>query len=170
VQVPSLRKRTQAPRDAGEGLKRRQDRTISSREVASDVTPHESDGQRRAYDARVWIRHAWITGVLHATGSSLVLLTSGVNLVLAAHYPLVSALAILLLAFGIRRGSRAAALLLFLATLTPAAIKIVVGMLHLADLPAFPLAALYLRGFAGTVRQHRLRGDSAGWPAGGRYP
>jgi hypothetical protein len=91
-----------------------------------------------------------------------VLLTSGVNLVLAAHYPLVSALAILLLAFGVRRGSRAAALLLFLATLTPAAIKLVIGMLHLADLPAFPLAALYLRGLLGTLRRHRLRGQQRG--------
>jgi hypothetical protein len=103
------------------------------------------------------MRHAWITGVVHATGSALVLLTTGVNIVLAAHYPLVSAVAILLLAYGTGRGSRAAALLLFLATVTPAAIKLVVGALHLADLPAFPLAAVYLRGFMGTVRYHRLR-------------
>jgi hypothetical protein len=116
----------------------------------------------RAHDAWRWMRHAWITGVLHAGGSALVLLTTGVNIVLAAHYPLVSAAAILLLAYGIRRGSRAAALLLFLATLTPAAIKLAVGALHLADLPAFPLAALYLRGFAGSVRHHRLRRQQPG--------
>jgi hypothetical protein len=108
-------------------------------------------------EARRWMQHAWITGVLHSAGSAVVLLTTGVNIVLAAHYPLVSALAILLLAWGIRRGSRAAALLLFLATLSPAAIKLAVGALHLADLPAVPLAALYLRGFAGTVRYQRLR-------------
>jgi hypothetical protein len=132
--------------------------------IASDADPFDTDEHR---DARAWIRHAWITGLLHATGSALVLVTSGVNLVLAAHYPLVSALAILLLAFGIRGGSRAAALLLFVATLTPAAIKLVVGMLHLADLPAFPLAALYLRGLVGTVRHHRLRAAGRGRPKKG---
>jgi hypothetical protein len=126
------------------------------------VPPDGDDEQRRASDARQWLRHAWITGVIHVFGSTLVLLTTGVNIVLAAHYPLVSALAILLLAYGIRRGSRAAALLLFLATLTPAAIKLVVGALHLADLPAIPLAALYLRGFVGTLRHHRLRRQRPG--------
>jgi hypothetical protein len=99
------------------------------------------------------IRVAWITGVIHAAGSAVILLTTGVNIVLAAHYPLVSALAILLLAYGIRRGSRVAALLLFLATITPASVKLVLGVLHLADLPASPLAVIYLRGFIGTVRQ-----------------
>jgi hypothetical protein len=103
------------------------------------------------------VRHAWIAGVLHSTGSALVLLTTGVNIVLAAHYPLVSALAILLLAYGIRRGSGMAALLLFLATVTPAAVKLGLGALHLADLPAFPLAAVYLRGVVGAVRLRRPR-------------
>lgn len=120
------------------------------------------DEQRGAQAERAWIRFAWITGVLHANGSALVLLASGVNIVLAAHYPLASAVAILLLALGIRRGMRTAALLLFLATATPAAIKLVVGVLHLADLPAIPLAAVYLRGFVATVRQHRLRRAQAG--------
>jgi hypothetical protein len=104
------------------------------------------------------MQRAWITGVLHATGSALVLLTTGINIVLAAHYPLVSALAILLLAYGIRRGSRAAALLLVLATVAPATIKLAVGALHLADLPAFPLAAAYLRGFVATLRLRRNSG------------
>jgi hypothetical protein len=105
--------------------------------------------------AEAWMQHAWITGVIHATVSSVVLLAFGVNIVLAAHYPLASALAILLLAFGIRRGLRAAALLLFLAAITPATIKLLLGVLHPADLPAFPLAALYLRGFIGTVASTR---------------
>ncbi|CAN5700619.1 hypothetical protein BH23GEM9_BH23GEM9_19940 [soil metagenome] len=107
----------------------------------------------RRRQAESWMRHAWITGVIHATGSALVLLATGVNIVLAAHYPLLSALAILLLAYGIRRGSRTAALLLFLAAITPAAVKLVLGVLHPADLPAFPLAAMYLRGFVGTLRR-----------------
>jgi len=112
--------------------------------------------------AETRIRHAWITGVVHATGSALILLTTGVNIVLAAHYPLLSALAILLLAFGIRRGSRAAALLLFLAAITPAAIKLALGVLHPADLPAFALGALYLRGFVGAWDRHRLRSREVG--------
>jgi hypothetical protein len=103
------------------------------------------------------IRDAWLTGVAHALGSATVLLTTGHNLVLSAHYPLVSAAAILLLALGIRRGMRAAALLLLLATITPAAIKALVGALHTADLPAFPLAALYARGLVGTVQARRRR-------------
>jgi hypothetical protein len=125
-----------------------------------DVTADAHDDPRRADEALQWVRHAWITGVLHATGSTLILLTTGVNIVLAAHYPLVSALAILLLAYGTRRGIRAAALLLFLAAVTPATIKLILGALHLADLPAFPLAALYLRGFVGAVRMHRLEAKS----------
>jgi hypothetical protein len=103
------------------------------------------------------MRHAWITGVVHATGSALVLLTTGVNIVLSAHYPLVSAGAILLLAYGTGRGIRTAAMLLFLATVTPITVKLVLGALHPSDLPALPLAALYLRGFVGTVGFHRLR-------------
>jgi hypothetical protein len=103
-----------------------------------------------------WIRDAWIAGVVHAMGSSFVLLATGVNVVLAAHLPLASAAAILVLALGIRRGSRIAALLLFMAAFTPAAIKLGIGMLQPADLPAFPLAGLYLRGFVGTLRRHRL--------------
>jgi hypothetical protein len=107
--------------------------------------------------AERWIRDAWIVGVVHAAGSALVLVTTGTNIVLAAHYPLLSAVAILLLALGVRRGSRVAALLLFAAALTPALIKLILGVLHATDLPAFPLAALYGRGLIGTVRRQRLR-------------
>jgi hypothetical protein len=101
------------------------------------------------------IRDAWLTAAVHACGSALVLLATGVNVVLAAHLPLLSAAAILLLGLGVRAGSRVAALLLLLAVLTPAAIKLAVGALHAADLPAFPLAALYFRGLLGTLRLHR---------------
>jgi hypothetical protein len=104
------------------------------------------------------IRDAWLTGVAHALGSAAVLLATGHNIVLAAHYPLLSAAAILLLALGVRRGSPTAALLLVLATITPAAIKVVIGALHAADLPAFPLAVLYARGLVGTVQARRQRG------------
>jgi hypothetical protein len=128
--------------------------------LASDVTTDEIIEGRRAHDALQWMRHAWISGALHATGSALLLLTTGVNIVLSAHYPLVSAVAILFLAYGTGRGSRTAALLLFLATATPVTIKLILGALHAADLPAFPLAALYLRGFLGTVRFQRLRGQT----------
>jgi hypothetical protein len=107
--------------------------------------------------AERWIRHAWIAGVVHALASALVLLTTGTNIVLAAHYPLVSALAILLLALGVRRRSRSAAFVLSAAVLTPALLKLILGVLHATDLPAFPLAALYGRGLLGTVRHHRLR-------------
>jgi hypothetical protein len=103
------------------------------------------------------IRHAWWTGLLHATGSAALLLATGHNVVLAAHYPLVSALAILLLAFGVRHGSRVAAFLLCAAVLTPALIKLIIGALHVADLPAFPLAALYFRGFIGTLHGAQAR-------------
>jgi hypothetical protein len=114
------------------------------------------------------IRHAWLAGVVHSVGGAVVLLATGEKIVLSAHYPLASALAILLLAYGIRRGSRAAALLLLLATISPAATKLVVGTLHPADLPAFPLAALYLRGLLGTVRQHRSSRPAP--PRPGRTP
>lgn len=103
------------------------------------------------------VRDAWIAGVVHAVGSAFFLLATGHNVVLAAHYPFVSALAILVLAVGVRRRSRIAAALLFIAVLTPALIKLIVGALHMADLPAFPLAALYVRGFVGTLRLHRQR-------------
>jgi hypothetical protein len=103
------------------------------------------------------MRDAWLTGIVHAAGSALILLTTGHNVVLAAHYPLVSAGAVLLLAFGVRRGSRIAAVLLLVAVLTPASIKLVVGALHPGDLPAFPLAVLYARGLAGTLHWHRLQ-------------
>ena len=83
------------------------------------------------------------------------LLATGHNIVLSAHYPLLSAAAILLLALGIRRGSRAAALIILLATITPAAIKMVVGALHVTDLPAFPLTVLYARGLVGTIQARR---------------
>lgn len=101
------------------------------------------------------IRDAWLTGVAHALVSAAVLLATGHNIVLSAHHPMLSAAAILLLALGARRGSRAALLILLLATITPAAIKLVVGALHAADLPAFPLAALYARGLVGTVQARR---------------
>jgi hypothetical protein len=102
--------------------------------------------------ANRWIRHAWFTAVAHAVGSTLILLTTGVNIVLAAHYPVVSAAAILGLGYGMRRGSRAAALLLVVAVASPAAVKLAVGALHPADLPAFPLAILYARGLWGAIR------------------
>jgi hypothetical protein len=98
------------------------------------------------------VRDAWVAGVVHACGSAAILITTGQNVVLAAHYPLLSAAAILLLALGIRRGSRIAAMLLFLAAVTPASVKLALGMLHPADLPAFPLALLYARGFIGTMQ------------------
>lgn len=103
------------------------------------------------------IRDAWVTGIVHGTGSAVILLATGHNVVLAAHYPLLSALAILILALGVRRRSRMAAILLCAAVLMPALIKLIVGALHVADLPAFPLAAIYGRGVAGTLRHHRLR-------------
>lgn len=102
------------------------------------------------------IRHAWITAVVHAVGSALILVTTGVNIVLAAHYPLASAAAILLLGLGIRRRSRVAAAVLLVAAITPALIKLALGALHPADLAAFPLAFLYARGLAGAVRYHRI--------------
>jgi hypothetical protein len=111
------------------------------------------------------IRHAWITAVVHAVGSALILVTTDVNLGLAAHYPLASAGAILLLGFGIRRRSRVAAAVLLVAAITPALIKLALGALHPADLPAFPLAILYARGLVGAVRHHRL---VANWRQGGR--
>lgn len=97
------------------------------------------------------IRGAWITSLVHALGSSLILLATDVNLVLAAHYPLASAVAVALLGEGVRRRSRLAAFLLFAAALSPALIKSGLGALHPADLPAFPLAFLYGRGFLGTL-------------------
>jgi hypothetical protein len=104
------------------------------------------------------VRDAWITAVVHATGSTVILLATGVNIVLAAHYPVASAAAVLLLGVGVRRRSRVAAFTLFAAALTPALIKLFLGALHPADLPAFPLAALYARGFIGTLRYHRSAG------------
>jgi hypothetical protein len=80
-----------------------------------------------------------------------------VNVLLAAHYPVLSAAAILGLGYAMRRGSRAAALLLVIAVLTPALTKLALGALHLTDLPAFPLAALYGRGLLGTLHRHALR-------------
>jgi hypothetical protein len=101
------------------------------------------------------IRDAWVAGLAHGVGSALIMLATGQNIVLAAHYPLLSAAAIVALALGIRRGSRVAALLLLLAAATPAVIKMALGVLHAADLPAFPLALLYARGLVGTVQMHR---------------
>lgn len=107
----------------------------------------------RAERAARWIRHAWLTAVTHAVGSTFILAATGVNLVLAAHYPVLSAGAILGLGYAVRRGSRLAALLLVAAVATPALIKLVLGAIHPTDLPAFPLAALYARGFLGTLRK-----------------
>jgi hypothetical protein len=101
------------------------------------------------------IRDGWIAGVVHAAGSALILVATGHNIVLAAHYPLLSAAAILALALAVRRRSRVAAFLLFTAAVSPASIKLALGALHAADLPAFPLAALYLRAFMGTLHWHR---------------
>jgi hypothetical protein len=103
------------------------------------------------------IRDAWMAAVAHGVGSAAILLVTGVNIVLAAHYPLVSAGAVLLLGVAVRRRSRAAAFLLLAAVLTPATIKLLLGALHPADLPAFALAVLYGRGFIGTLEYHRLR-------------
>jgi hypothetical protein len=122
-----------------------------TREDGSPADGSPADGSRA--DRR--IRDAWLTGVGHGVGSALILLTTGYNIVLAAHYPLLSALAIVALAFGVRRGSRAAALLLVLAVATPATVKLVLGVLHAADLPAFALAAVYARGLAGTIQRRR---------------
>lgn len=112
--------------------------------------------------ARRRIRDAWITAVVHAVGSTIILLATGTNLVLAAHYPVLSAGAVLLLGLGIRRRSRVAALLLLVAAATPALIKLALGALHPGDLLAFPLAVLYARGLLGTLRYHQLAGNVAG--------
>ncbi|HSJ23905.1 MAG TPA: hypothetical protein VK929_04410 [Longimicrobiales bacterium] len=98
------------------------------------------------------VRHAWLTSVIHAVGSSVVLLATGLNVGLAAHYPLLSAGAVFLLGLGIRRGSRVAALLLLLAAATPAVIKLMLGVLHATDAAALPLSIMYARGLAGTIR------------------
>lgn len=96
-----------------------------------------------------------MTSVIHAVGSSGILLATGINIGLAAHYPLLSAAAVLFLGAGIRRGSRAAALLLLLAAATPAMIKLILGALHVADAAAVPLSMMYARGLAGTIRLNR---------------
>jgi len=126
---------------------------VNDTNVSSAAEPAAST--ERALAER-WIRHAWLTAVAHAGVSAAVLLMTGRNLVLSAHYPLLSALVLLLLAFGVRRGSRTAALLLFVGVLTPALIKLLAGVLDATDIPAFPLAALYGRGVAGAFRRHRL--------------
>jgi hypothetical protein len=113
-----------------------------------------------------WVRDAWITAVVHAIGSTVILLATDINIVLAAHYPVASAGAVLLLGMGVRRRSRVAAFLLLAAALTPALIKLALGALHTADLPAFPLAVLYARGFMGTLRYHRLRAPPGAGTAG----
>lgn len=73
----------------------------------SPTTSEAAAGNRAAMRR---IRDAWLTGMAHALVSAAVLLATGHNIVLSAHYPLLSAAAILLLALGIRPGSRAAAL------------------------------------------------------------
>jgi hypothetical protein len=110
------------------------------------------------------IRDGWITAAVHSLGSTIILLATGINIVLAAHLPVASAGAILLLGAGVRRGSRVAAALLVAAALTPALIKLIVGALHPADLPAFPLAFLYARALTGAIRHHRLRRRAASAP------
>ena len=102
-----------------------------------------------------WVRLAWVTGVAHALGSSVLLVTTGRNVALAAHYPLASALAVLVLALGIRQGSRVAAVLLFVAALAPALVKLALGALHPADLAAFVLGPVYGLGAVGTFRARR---------------
>ena len=105
--------------------------------------------------AERWIRIAWITGVSHAVGSSFVLLATGRNIALAAHLPLASAAAVLVLALWMRRGSPVAAVLLFVAAVTPALVKLALGVLHPADLAAFVLGPLYGLGMVGTFRARR---------------
>jgi hypothetical protein len=122
---------------------------------------------RRVAERR--IRQAWITAVVHGVGSALILVTTGVNIVLAAHYPLASAGAVLLLGFAVRARSRVAAAVLLVAAITPALIKLALGMLHLADLPAFPLAFLYARGLVGAVRHHRIAGSASVGPPPGLH-
>lgn len=112
-------------------------------------------GARPWTEAGHWTRVAWITGVVHAVGSSLLLVTTGRNVALAAHYPLASALAVLVLALGIRQGSRVAAVLLFVAAVTPALVKLALGALHPADLAAFVLGPVYALGMVGTFRARR---------------
>jgi hypothetical protein len=115
--------------------------------------------------ARRQIHHAWLTSIVHAVGSATLLVATGVNIGLAAHYPLASAAAVLLLGFGVRQRSRVAAALLLAAALSPALIKLVVGAFHAADLAAFPLSAMYARGLIGTVRVRRAApGAQAGSP------
>jgi hypothetical protein len=107
--------------------------------------------------AERWMRIAWVTGVGQAFLTAALLLATGRNLLLSAHYPLVSALAVLLLALGVRRGSRAAAVLLTAGVLAPSLIKLLLGALQPVDLPAFPLAALYALGTVATFRSQRVR-------------
>jgi hypothetical protein len=100
-----------------------------------------------------WVEIAWRVGVVQAVATALILLVAGRNILLSAHYPLVSALAVLVLALGVRRGSRVAAVILFVGVLAPSAIKLAAGVLQPVDIAAFPLAAVYGLGVAGSFRR-----------------
>lgn len=103
--------------------------------------------------ARLAIRRAWITGVFHGLASAAILLATGRNVVLSAHYPLVSAAVVVFLALCLRQGSRLAAFVLFAGVLAPAVVKLVLGGFAV-EWVAFLLAAVYLHGFLGTLRYH----------------
>lgn len=115
----------------------------------------DAAGRARAA-AELSIRRAWITGVFHGLASATILLATGHNIVLAARYPLVSAVVIIALALFVRQRSRTAAFLLFAAVVTPATLKLFLGTVHV-DVAAFVLAAVYGHGFLGTVRYRRWR-------------
>lgn len=115
-------------------------------------------GTRSWMEADHWILIAWVTGVVHAGASALLLATTGRNVALAAHYPLASALAVLILALGVRRGSRVAALVLFVGAMAPPLVKLTLGAIHPVDLAGFVLGPLYGLGLAGTVRARRVAG------------
>ena len=112
-----------------------------------------------AASARLAIRRAWITGVFHGLASAAILLATGRNVVLSAHYPLVSAAVVVFLALCIRQGSRLAAFVLFAGVLAPAVVKLAVGGFPV-EWVAFLLAAVYLHGFLGTLRYHAAGGSS----------
>jgi hypothetical protein len=103
--------------------------------------------------AHLAIRRAWITGVFHGLASAAILLATGRNIVLAAHYPLISAAVVVFLALCVRQGSRLAAFVLFAGVLAPAVVKLAAGG-YPVEWVAFVLAAVYGHGFLGTLRYH----------------
>jgi hypothetical protein len=122
------------------------------------MSPGSSEREPTALErADLWIEIAWRTGVAQAVVTAAILLLTGRNILLSAHYPLVSALAVLLLALAVRRGSLAAAVLLFLGVLAPPVVKLMAGVLQPEDVPGLPLAAVYGFGVAGTFRRRRAR-------------